>query len=172
MFLPSAPGSPPSIPYGCLVLLYGAHRVRELSGNRWCAYLGEHGNLQWLQHFNLSDHTVPSLPPAPSTRIRPDPEPVEHDGISPLQDFHITDSGICDVGVYAGSPMPPWTRPRASSNRFVISPTGGGLPILVFPSDAKREVTGKYSGEWSPRITSLLGRTWCNLDLRHRRGTP
>ena len=38
--------------------------------------------------------------------------------------------------------MPPWTSPGASGDRFVISPTRGGLPVLVFSADAKREVTG------------------------------
>ena len=46
------------------------------------------------------------------------------------------------MGVYAGRPVPSWTCPGASGDRFVIPPTGGGLPVLVFSADAKREVTG------------------------------
>ena len=97
---------------------------------------------------------------------------MEHDGISPFQDFHITDSGVRDVGVDAGRPVPPWTRTRASSNRFVISPTGGGLSIVAFPPNAKREVTGNYFREGNPRFTLYLERTWCNPDWRHKRGMP
>ena len=141
-------------------------------GNRVCAYLGEHGNLQRLQQFNLSDHTISSLPPALPSRIWPDTEPVEHDGIPPFQDFHIADSGIRDVSVYPRRPVPPRTCPRASSNRFVISPTGDGFSVLAFSSNPKREVTGKCSRECSPGFTLLPEHTWCTLDWRHRRGTP
>lgn len=142
----------------------GVHRVRVGVGNYGRAYLGEHGNLKRLQYFNLPDYPVSSLPPPLASGIRPDAEPVKHDGISPLQDFHITNPGIRDVGVHARRPVPTWACSRTSGDRLVISPTSSRLPFHVFTSNAKREVTGNDSCGRSYRYALLLKHTLCNLD--------
>jgi hypothetical protein len=82
---------------------------------------------------------------------------MQHHRISPLKNFHVSNSSVCDMGMDPIGPMPVWSSTRASGNGLgdgkdiesrgisgraylIVTPSSNALPVLVFPAGSKRQV--------------------------------
>ena len=65
--------------------------------------------MEWVHELDVPDDAVPAVPLSFTAAAFTDAEFVNEDGIAPLEDLDIADTGVGDVCVDARCTMPPWS---------------------------------------------------------------